>query len=47
MKLTDGGHLAAHTGERFHHGVVLYTGPSALPFGERMTAVPVDALWRT
>lgn len=40
-------HLATHTGERFHHGVVLYTGPSALPFGERMTAVPVDALWRS
>ena len=40
-------HLAAHTGERFHQGVVFYTGTAALPFGERMTAVPIDALWRS
>jgi predicted AAA+ superfamily ATPase len=39
-------HLAAHAGERFHQGVVLYTGKDALPFGKRMTAVPIDALWR-
>lgn len=40
-------HLANHTGERFHQGLVFYTGQSALPFGVRMTAVPIDALWRT
>ena len=40
-------HLAAHTGERFHQGVVFYTGPASLPFGERMTAVPIEALWRS
>jgi uncharacterized protein len=40
-------HLAAHTGERFHQGVVFYTGRTALPFGERMSAVPIEALWRS
>ncbi len=39
-------HLATHAGERFHHGVVLYTGRGSMPFGERMTAVPIEALWR-
>jgi uncharacterized protein len=39
-------HLAAHVGERFRQGVVLYTGPAAMPFGDRMTAVPIEALWR-
>jgi predicted AAA+ superfamily ATPase len=32
-------------GDRFTHGVVLYTGDKALPFGERLTALPVQALW--
>lgn len=40
-------HFAAHTGDRFHQGVVFYTGPGAMPFGERMTAIPIDALWRS
>lgn len=40
-------HLAAHAGERFHQGVVFYTGQGAMLFGERMTAVPIDALWRS
>jgi hypothetical protein len=39
-------HLAAHAGARFHHGVVFYTGSGSMPFGERMTAVPLEALWR-
>ncbi len=39
-------HLAAHAGERFHHGVALCAGQAAVPFGERMTAVPIEALWR-
>lgn len=39
-------HLATHAGDRFHQGVVFYTGHDALPFGERMTAVPIDGLWR-
>ncbi|BDP42612.1 hypothetical protein DAETH_25810 [Deinococcus aetherius] len=32
---------AAH----FHRGVVLYTGERVLPFGERLHAVPLGALW--
>ncbi len=30
---------------RFHAGVVLYDGEHVLPFGDRMLAVPVSALW--
>ncbi len=33
-------------GDRFVRGVVLYTGEHALPFGDRLWAMPVDALWR-
>ncbi|MEP7245638.1 MAG: ATP-binding protein [Gammaproteobacteria bacterium] len=32
-------------GTRFHGGIVLYDGAHVLPFGERMLAVPVSALW--
>ncbi|MGE5280768.1 MAG: ATP-binding protein [Chloroflexota bacterium] len=32
-------------GDRFARGVVLYTGDSAVPFGERLAAWPVSALW--
>jgi predicted AAA+ superfamily ATPase len=32
-------------GTRFHGGIVLYDGEHVLPFGERMLAVPVSALW--
>jgi len=32
-------------GARFHGGIVLYDGEHLLPFGERMLAVPVSALW--
>lgn len=31
--------------ERFTRGVVLYTGSERLPFGERLEAWPVSALW--
>lgn len=37
--------LAAAVGPRFHRGVVLYTGTEVVPFGDRLHAVPVDALW--
>jgi predicted AAA+ superfamily ATPase len=30
---------------RFSMGVVLYTGPRALPFGDRLWALPYSALW--
>jgi predicted AAA+ superfamily ATPase len=33
-------------GARFQRGVVLYTGSETVPFGARMHAVPVSALWR-
>jgi len=32
-------------GSRFVHGIVLYTGTEVLPFGDRLTAAPVDVLW--
>ena len=32
-------------GTRFHAGVVLYDGEHLLPFGERLLAVPISALW--
>lgn len=32
-------------GGAFVHGFVLYTGPKALPFGDRLTALPLSALW--
>lgn len=39
--------LAAATGKRFRSGVVLYDGKEILPFGERLWAAPVSALWQT
>lgn len=33
-------------GPRFKSGVVLYAGSDTLPFGERLHAVPLCALWR-
>jgi predicted AAA+ superfamily ATPase len=32
-------------GERFAAGVVLHLGDHAVPFGDRMAALPLDALW--
>lgn len=43
--LTGLRHLAAAAGERFVAGFVLYTGQQTLPYGERLRAVPLDALW--
>lgn len=34
-------------GTRFVAGVVLHTGPTSARFGERIAAVPMDALWTT
>jgi hypothetical protein len=39
-------HLAARLGDRFVCGYVLYSGQQTLPFGEKLRAVPLDALWR-
>jgi len=38
--------LAGALGERFVAGYVLYTGQQTLPFGDKIRAVPLDALWR-
>jgi predicted AAA+ superfamily ATPase len=38
--------LAEAVGPKFLRGVVLYAGADVLPFGDRMWAVPLGALWR-
>jgi predicted AAA+ superfamily ATPase len=38
--------LADAAGRRFHRGIVLYTGTEIVPFGPRLHAIPIDALWR-
>jgi predicted AAA+ superfamily ATPase len=38
--------LANHLGDRFVAGYVLYTGQQTLPFGDKIKALPLDALWR-
>jgi uncharacterized protein len=38
-------HLRRLAGKNFHHGYVLYTGQSALPFGDRLSAIPISNLW--
>lgn len=39
--------FAQATGGRFHRGIVLYTGTEVAPFGPRLQAVPLSALWDT
>jgi uncharacterized protein len=43
--LTGLRHLSQRLGSRFVAGYVLYTGQQTLPFGDRLRAVPIDALW--
>ncbi len=38
--------LRDRLGGRFVAGVVLYTGREALPLGDRLAAMPIEALWR-
>ena len=38
--------LAEETGKKFVRGMVLYTGDTAVAFGDKLTALPVSALWR-
>jgi uncharacterized protein len=40
-------HLAQRLGPRLVAGYVLYTGQQTLPFGDRLRALPIDALWHT
>lgn len=45
---TDFRHLAHardRLGDAFITGVVFYTGPRALPFGDRLMAIPLSLLW--
>jgi predicted AAA+ superfamily ATPase len=37
--------LKAHAKEKFFKGIVLYMGDKILPFGDKMWAVPLNALW--
>jgi len=37
--------LAAACGEAFHRGLLLYLGSELVPFGEKLFAVPLEALW--
>lgn len=39
-------HLAGKIPDRFHLGLVMHTGTSALSFGPRLWAIPIDRLWR-
>ncbi len=46
---SDAKHLAwlqDETGDRFRAGVVLHTGPRSFPLGERISALPIGALWQ-
>jgi hypothetical protein len=38
-------HLAERLGQRLTAGYVLYAGPQTLPFGDKLRALPIDALW--
>jgi len=38
-------HLRERVGERMTCGVIIYAGARTLPFGERLWAVPLQALW--
>jgi predicted AAA+ superfamily ATPase len=38
--------LGRHLGEKFVAGFALYTGQQSLSFGNRIKALPLDALWR-
>ncbi len=37
--------LSEATGERFVHGIVLYDHNQLVPFGEKLSAVPLSTLW--
>jgi uncharacterized protein len=39
-------HLESRLGSRFVAGYVLFTGQQTLPFGDRLRALPIEALWR-
>ena len=38
--------LAVDAGKRWVRGILLYSGSELLPFGDRLFAMPISALWR-
>ncbi len=40
-------HLTRRLGDQLLAGIVLYAGRQALPFGKRLCALPISALWTT
>jgi predicted AAA+ superfamily ATPase len=38
--------FSAAVGHRFHRGILLHTGQQSVPLGDRLWALPVEALWR-
>ncbi len=38
-------YLRERLGQRFRAGVVMYTGASTIPFGDRLFAVPLSGIW--
>lgn len=40
-------HLRDAAGDQFHLGVLLYTGSRIFSMGDRLVAVPIDALWHS
>ncbi|WP_433610217.1 ATP-binding protein [Dactylosporangium sp. CA-139114] len=40
-------HLAERVGDRFVAGYIFYTGQQTLPYGEKIRALPIEALWST
>jgi predicted AAA+ superfamily ATPase len=39
--------LEKKLGDRFHAGYVLYCGDQQLPFGDKLTSLPISGLWTT
>lgn len=39
--------LRDRLGSRFAGGVLLHTGPTSGPFGDRITAAPIDVIWKS
>jgi uncharacterized protein len=37
--------LADDAGRRWVRGIILYSDPELLPFGDNLTALPISALW--
>jgi uncharacterized protein len=38
-------YLRERLGPRFIAGIVFYTGPGPVPFGDKLMALPINLLW--